>query len=47
MENKTNTKVKTDVNSNTNNITVVDLQAIVNSSAQVKALKETQAAKIK
>ena len=30
-----------------NNIAVVDVQAIVNSSAQVKALKEEQATKVK
>lgn len=33
--------------SGTNNIAVVDVQAIVNSSAQVKALKEVQATKIR
>lgn len=33
--------------SGTNNIAVVDVQEIVNSSAQVKALKEEQALKIK
>ena len=33
--------------SGTNNIAVVDVQAIVNSSAQVKALKEEQATKVK
>ncbi len=33
--------------SGTNNIAVVDVQAIVNSSAKVKALKEEQATKVK
>ena len=33
--------------SGTNNIAVVDVQAIVNSTAQVKALKEEQATKVK
>ncbi|MBQ8677429.1 MAG: OmpH family outer membrane protein [Alphaproteobacteria bacterium] len=47
MKNQTNTKTKTSQQSNTNSIAVVDVQAIVNSSAQVKALRETQASKIK
>lgn len=46
MKNKTNAKAKTSTQSNTSSIAVVDVQAIVNSSAQVKALRETQAAKI-
>lgn len=46
MKNQTNAKVKTSTQSNTSSIAVVDVQAIVNSSAQVKALRETQAAKI-
>jgi len=44
MKSQTNAKAST--NSNANNIAVVDVQAIVNSSAQVKALKEAQAAKV-
>ena len=47
MKNQTNTKTKTSQQSNTNSIAVVDVQAIVNSSAQVKALRETQVSKIK
>ena len=47
MKKQTNTKEKISVQPNTNNIAVVDVQAIVNSSAQVKALKEVQANKIK
>ena len=47
MKNQTNAKAKTSQQSNTNGIAVVDVQAIVNSSAQVKALRETQASKIK
>ena len=43
---KTNAKAETSVQSDTNNIAVVDVQTIVNSSAQVKALKEEQAAKV-
>ncbi|MBR1825215.1 MAG: OmpH family outer membrane protein [Alphaproteobacteria bacterium] len=46
MKNQTNAKAKTSQQSNTNGIAVVDVQAIVNSSAQVKALRETQASKI-
>ena len=46
MKNQTNANAKTSTQSNTSSIAVVDVQAIVNSSAQVKALRETQAAKI-
>ena len=46
MKNQTNEKAKIDTQPNTNNIAVVDVQSIVNSSAQVKALKEAQAAKV-
>ena len=46
MKNRTNVKAKTSTQSNTSNIAVIDVQAIVNSSAQVKALREAQAAKI-
>lgn len=45
MKSQTNAKAST--NSNASNIAVVDVQAIVNSSAQVKALKEEQATKVK
>ena len=44
MKSQTNAKAST--NSNASNIAVVDVQAIVNSSVQVKALKEAQAAKV-
>ncbi len=46
MKNQTNAKAKTSTQSNTSSIAVIDVQAIVNSSAQVKALREAQAAKI-
>ena len=46
MKNKTNAKAKTSTQSNTSSIAVVYVQAIVNSSVQVKALKEAQAAKV-
>lgn len=46
MKNQTNAKAKTSTQPNTNNIAVVDVQTIVNSSAQVKALREAQAAKV-
>ena len=46
MKNQTNEKAKINTQPNTNNIAVVDVQSIVNSSAQVKALKEAQAAKV-
>ena len=44
MKSQTNAKAST--NSNASNIAVVDVQAIVNSSAQVKALKEAQTKKV-
>ena len=47
MKNQTNEKAKINTRPNANNIAVVDVQAIVNSSAQVKALKEEQATKVK
>lgn len=47
MKNQTNEKAKINTQPNANNIAVVDVQAIVNSSAQVKALKEEQATKVK
>ena len=47
MKKQINAKDKTTQQSNTNNIAVVDVQAIVNSSSQVKALKEAQAIKVK
>lgn len=47
MKKQTNAKTEISIQPNTNNIAVVDVQAIVNSSAQVKALKEVQANKIK
>ena len=47
MKNQTNEKAKINTQSNANNIAVVNVQAIVNSSAQVKALKEEQATKVK
>ena len=46
MKSQTNAKAKINTQPNTNNIAVVDVQAIVNSSVQVKALKEAQAAKV-
>ena len=46
MKNQTNENAKASTQLNTNNTAVVDVQVIVNSSAQVKALKEAQAAKI-
>lgn len=46
MKNQTNEKTKTNTQPNTNNIAVVDIQAIVNSSAQVKALREAQVTKV-
>ncbi len=46
MKSQTNAKAKINTQPNTNNIAVVDVQAIVNSSAQVKALKEAQVSKI-
>ena len=46
MKNQINEKAKTSTQSNTNNIAVVDIQAIVNSSVQVKALREAQVAKV-
>ena len=39
MKNQTNEKDKTTQQSDANNIAVADVQAIVNSSTQVKALK--------
>ena len=47
MKKQTNENAKINTQSNKNNIAVVDVQAIVNSSAQVKALKEVQTNKIK
>ena len=47
MRNQTNTKTKISTPNDTSNIAVVDVQAIVNASAQVKALKEEQALKTK
>ena len=47
MKKQTNAKTEISIQPNTNNIAVVDVQAIVNSSAQVKALKEVQTNKIK
>ena len=47
MKKQSNEKAKINTQSNKNNIAVVDVQAIVNSSAQVKALKEVQTNKIK
>lgn len=44
MKSQTNAKAST--NSNASNIAVVDVQSIVNSSAQVKALKEAQTKKV-
>ena len=46
MKDQTNEKAKINTQLNTNNIAVVDVQSIVNSSVQVKALKEAQAAKV-
>ena len=46
MKNQINEKAKTSTQPNTNNIAVVDIQAIVNSSVQVKALREAQVAKV-
>lgn len=46
MKNQTNEKTRTNTQPNTNNIAVVDIQAIVNSSAQVKALREAQVTKV-
>ncbi len=46
MKSQTNAKAKINTQPNTNNIAVVDVQSIVNSSVQVKALKEAQAAKV-
>ena len=46
MKKQTDTKAKTSVQSDTNNIAVVDVQAIVNASAQVRGLKEKQAIKV-
>ncbi|MBO6289261.1 MAG: OmpH family outer membrane protein [Alphaproteobacteria bacterium] len=46
MKNQTNEKAKINTQPNTNNIAVVDVQAVVNSSAQVKALKEAQTKKV-
>ena len=46
MKNQTNEKAKINTQPNTNNIAVVDVQSIVNSSAQVKALKEAQTKKV-
>ncbi|MBR3501360.1 MAG: OmpH family outer membrane protein [Alphaproteobacteria bacterium] len=46
MKNQTNAKDKTSTQSNVTNIAVVDVQAIVNSSAQVKSLREAQSSKI-
>lgn len=47
MKNQTNEKDKTTQQSDANNIAVADVQAIVNSSTQVKALKEAHAIKLK
>ena len=47
MKKQTNAKTEINMQPNTNNNAVLDVQAIVNSSAQVKALKEAQANKIK
>ena len=46
MTQQTNEKAKTNTQPNTNNIAVVDIQAVVNSSAQVKALREAQLTKV-
>ena len=46
MKNQTNAEDKTSTQSNATNIAVVDVQAIVNSSAQVKSLREAQSSKI-
>ncbi len=46
MKNQTNAKDKTSTQSNATNIAVVDVQAIVNSSSQVKSLREAQSSKI-
>ena len=46
MKNQTNAKDKTSTQPNATNIAVVDVQAIVNSSAQVKSLREAQSSKV-
>lgn len=46
MKKQTNAKAEINTQPNTNNIAVIDVQAVVNSSAQVKALREAQAAKV-
>ena len=46
MKNQTNEKAKINTQPNANNIAVVDVQSIVNSSAQVKSLKEAQTKKV-
>ena len=46
MKNQTNAKEKISIHPGINNIAVVDVQAVVNSSAQVKALREAQATKV-
>ena len=46
MKSQTNEKAKINTQSNANNMAVVDVQAVVNSSAQVKALKEAQTKKV-
>ena len=46
MKKQTNAKAEINTQPNTNNIAVIDIQAVVNSSAQVKALREAQAAKV-
>ena len=46
MKKQTNEKAKASTQLNTNNIAVVDVQAVVNSSAQVKALREAQVTKV-
>ena len=46
MKKQIEEKAKTSTQPNTNNIAVVDIQAIVNSSAQVKALREAQVNKV-
>jgi len=46
MKKQTNAKAEINTQPNTNNIAVIDVQAVVNSSAQVKALREAQTAKV-
>jgi outer membrane protein len=46
MNKQVNTKDKTNTQSGTNSLAVIDVQAIVNTSAQVRELKEKQAIKV-